>query len=133
MSQSGESGNCNNTKGLECSTVGASVMCELQVTVSRDSVHWHIECHYWPTNCPSLTAILQEAKYIIIPYLNCSFQINILFLSFMLNNYNCTVFGIKVMSNLIIIALLQRVNYSVIFWQMNILFLLHSLLFVGFT
>lgn len=82
MSQSGESGSCNNTRGLECSTVGASVMCELWVMVSGDSVHWHIECHYWPASCPSLTAVLQEAKYIIISYLNCSFQINILFPSF---------------------------------------------------
>lgn len=69
-------------QGTECSTVGASVTCELQVMVSRDSARWHRECHYWPANCPSLTAVPQEAKYIIISYLNCSFQINISFPSF---------------------------------------------------
>lgn len=69
-------------QGTQRSTVGASATCEPRVTVSGDSAHWHGECHYWPASCPSLTAVPQEAKDIIISYLNCSFQINIVFPSF---------------------------------------------------
>lgn len=96
MSQSGESGSCSGTKGLECSTVGASVMCELQVKVSGDSAHWHTECHYWPASCPSLTATQQKAKDIIIPYLNSSLHINISFLSFTPHFCNYSHFGLTI-------------------------------------
>lgn len=106
MSQSGESGSCSSTRGLECSTVGAPVMCEPQVKVSGDSVHWHTECHYWPANCPSLTATLQKAKYIIILYLNSLFQINISFLSFTLNLRNYSHFRLIIMA-----VLLLRINW----------------------
>jgi len=112
MSQSGESGSCSSTKGLECSTVGVSVMCELQVKVSGDSVHWHTECHYWPANCPSLTATLQKAKYIIILYLNSSFHINNSFLSFISNLCNYSHFRLIIMALfLIITVLLPRINW----------------------
>lgn len=111
MSQSGESGSCSSTKGLECSTVGASVMCELQVKVSGDSAHWHTECHYWPANCPSLTATLQKAKDIIIPYLNSSFQINISFPSFTSNLCNNSYCRLTKMAILIIAVLLLRTNW----------------------
>lgn len=111
MSQSGESGSCSSTKGLECSTVGASVMCELQVKVSGDSVHWHTECHYWPANCPSLTATLQKAKYIIIPYLNSSLQINTSFLSFTSNLCNHSHFRLTIMAILTITLLLLKINW----------------------
>lgn len=110
MSQSGESGSCSGTKGLEYSTVGASVMCELQVKVSGDSAHWHTECHYWPASCPSLTATQQKAKDIIIPYLNSSLQINISFLSFTPHFCNYSHFGLIIMGILIIIGLLLWID-----------------------
>lgn len=110
MSQSGESGSCSGTRGLECSTVGASVMCELQVKVSGDSAHWHTECHYWPASCPSLTATKQKAKDIIIPYLNSSLQINISFLSFTPHLCNYSHFGLLIMGILITIGLLLKID-----------------------
>lgn len=75
-SQAGASGSRPTPGDLERSTVGASVTCEPRVRVSRDCAHWHRECHYWPASCPSLTAVLRAAQYIIIPPSSRSVQIS---------------------------------------------------------
>lgn len=112
MSQSEEPGSCSSTRGPECSTVGASAMCEPQVKASGEAAHWHAECHYWPARCPSLTALLQKAKDIIIPYLNCSFQLNILFPSFTSNSCNYSQFRLNKKKAILIVSVsLLRINW----------------------